>query len=812
MSGIDKNEHVRDTEVKSKKKKTKKRSVTYRCAKKAVEGDTWFIMLLPFAVIADMFYGLLGVMKVALVLLFITFIAGSIGALIVWNVKVKPVFDEYNDFAKKTIQSSSPKDFRLSECSYVYDSEGNTLAKLRDGSDSNWLSYNEIPQAAIDAFVAIEDRTFWDNPGYDVKGIIRVGVAYLKTKGDEMHGASTITQQLARAVYLNREVSLERKGKEILLAYYMTQKYSKENIMEYYVNGICYGNNIYGLEAAANTYFGKGAKECSLSQIAYLCAIPNRPTYYNPYTDVNRPIERRNKILEDMYDLGYISLKECTAAKSETITLASVETEFNNFQTTYAVDCAVRYLMGARGFEFQYEFQSMGDYNNYLSYYEEQYEEARQDLYTGGYHVYTTLNSELQEQMQESLDTVLAFDEEIDESTGLYCLQGAVTCIDNSNGKVVAVVGGRSQDTNGVYGINRAFQSYRQPGSGIKPLIVYATALEHGYSPTTPVENISVSAAKVKGTNVQELSGDVMSLQAALTASKNGVAWKLFDKFSASTCMKHLTDMHYSKIVPDDYYNSASLGGFTYGVTTVEQASGYSTLVNHGRYREPSCIYKIIDSDNQNIYEEPAETKAYKARAADILIDMLQQVPISGTAVGMKWYSSSEIPIAVKTGTTNDSKDGWLCGASPYYSMAVWVGYDQPRTLNNLWGSTYPAQIWKDCMLKALDGKEYKEFVHKEELYEEDITPSTGDEEYLPGRSDDELLSDNYYVRDYRNDRVIGESVQAFINQIQALDPNAADYAAQRESLRQQAQAYIDTIYSRSYTAEMQGALDAVCN
>lgn len=796
---------VKDMSSKRDAKRKGISSFTYDAITNRVKYKKPLWLILPVAILLDTVNFVLKVFKALLVLFAICILIGIGGTLYIWCTKIQPVYKEYDSLAKEVVESSTAETFMTEEASFIYDSNGDILAKLRGDNDSSYLSYSQIPKDVINAFVAVEDRTYWDNPGFDIRGIVRVCINYLKTDGGEVHGASTITQQLARNTFLTREVSIERKAKEILISRYMTEKYSKEQIMEYYVNDICYANGIYGIEAASLAYFNKHASDLSLSQTAYLCAIPNSPTMYDPYDNCERAIPRRDKILRDMLEMGYITEREYATAVNEVIIIEEGKTEFNNYQTTFAVDCAVKFLMQQSDFVFKYKFEDTVEYNNYVKEYVAAYDRAKHELYTGGYSIYTTLDSDAQISIQDILDSKLSFDDELGDDGETYALQGAVTCIDNTTGKVVAVVGGRSQESITTYGINRAYQSYRQPGSSIKPLIVYATALENGLRPNSIVQNINIDAAKTKGTNVQSLTGDSMTLTDALTWSKNGVAWQLFDKFTPDVCMKHLTDMQYSKIVPDDYYNSSSLGGFTYGVTTVEQASGYATIVNHGYYREPTCIQSMYDANGTDIYRDSEGAQVYQSRAADQLVDMLQNVVTRGTAAGMKWSASSSLPAIAKTGTTNDSKDGWLCGATPYYTIAVWVGYDQPKTLDNLWGSTYPAQIWKDCMLTMTADKEYRDFTKAP--VDESIEQNT-DSEILPGRSDDELLSEGYYVADYRADREIGAQVQYVINQMNVLDMSQPDSVQKLNDLRSQAQSIVDTIYSRSYTNEMQSALD----
>jgi len=549
--------------------------------------------------------------------------------------------------------------------------------------------------------------------------------------------------------------------------------------------------------------------------LVYLCAIPNRPEYYNPYKYPERAIERRDKILGDMVEEGLISEQDYETAINEKIIIEKPSYTFNNYETTYAMDCAIKWLMKEEGFNFKYTYEDKSDYNNYKNYYDEAYNNAKFKLQTGGYKIYTSLDKDIQDKLQKELDDHLAFDEEVDTSNGIYALQGAITCIDNNSGKVIAVVGGRSQDNNKeVYSLNRAFQSYRQPGSTIKPLVVYTPSLISGMTPESIVQNISVSAAKEKDVDVQALKGDTMTMRSALEQSKNGVAWQLFDRLGARTALSYITNMKFSNISPDDYYNSASLGGLTYGVTTVEMASAYATLENHGYYRDATCITKIVDSSGNNIYLDEPEVDIYRPSCADTMTDMMKGVLINGTAKGLGWYNKTKTVAACKTGTTNDSKDGWLCGYTPYYTLAVWVGYDTPRTLNNLYGATYPGEIWRDSMLALIEDKDViDEFNYSEEYAESDLynvngnLPESAYNIYLPGRDDSEELSPGYTVYDYRTDRVIGEQVQSIIDRMYNLNRGSETFQEDILSLYNQGQGYIDTIYSVKYTAEMQSQL-----
>ncbi len=733
---------------------------------------------------------------ILLVLLLIGIVAGTV--FTVWFYK--NYYREYDARAREIVEGGSRADFRLNQSSIIYDRDGNVIIRLRSGGDSSYLSYADIPQDAVNAFIAVEDRTFWTNPGYDLKGIIRVLYYYVKTHGVEAHGASTVTQQLARNVYLSREVTISRKLMEILVSGYLTKKYSKEDIMEFYINDIYFANQYYGLEAAAEGYFGKHASELTLSQIAYLCSIPNRPSYYDPVKEPKNALTRRNKILGDMLEMNFITKKQYEEAVAESITVKERKSaQIHDYQATYAIDCAVRYLMQTDGFVFRSVFSDKNDYRNYQALFEDQYEDEKDRLYTAGLRIRTSLDSVLQERIQEALDTELSFDQEKNEDTGAYALQGAAACVDNETGRVVAVVGGRSISGNNTYTLNRAYQSYRQPGSSIKPLVVYAPALENGYYPGTVVQNIDVTKAKEKGANALTMTGDAMTLREAVEQSKNGVAWQILANIGPKEGLKHITWMQYARIVPEDYNLAASLGGLTYGVSVTEQAAGYAALADHGVYRGRTCITSIRDTEGNELFSEDTPKQVYEQAAADTMIDIMKGVLTRGTAVKMNWYESSGIEAAGKTGTTNGSKDGWFCGVTPYYSIAVWVGYDEPRELSSLYGSSYPAAIWKASMLAATEGLPDAAFSLPDLLEE---LPA-GAEKYLPGRDDSEVLYEGYTVGDYRADHTMGDNISLLLLKMQNLDVYSPAYNTELSACYQQCIAAISTIRDQAYAAQL---------
>lgn len=704
--------------------------------------------------------------------------------------KLIPLYEDYKSQIEGVVENSTPDTFRLQEASYIYDSNGNVLAKLTGDEDSSYLTYDQIPQNAVNAFVAIEDRTFWENPGIDIKGIFRVAVNYFLTEGAEKHGASTITQQLARNRFLTREVSMERKIKEMLISLDLTKKYTKEQIMEFYINDISFANTYYGLQAAARGYFGKDADELSLSQTAYLCAIPNSPTYYNPYRHPENALTRRDKILEDMLSMGFITEKACKEAKAEEISVNRQRVPLHNYETTYAIDCAIRYLMRRDGFEFQYGFRSDEAYKEYNANYNEVYNQERDALYTGGYNLYTSLDPDKQTILQDALDGVLSFDGNTSEN-GVYKLQGASTVIDNKTNRVVAIVGGRSQETD-TYTLNRAFQSPRQPGSSIKPLIVYTPALENGYTSETRIPNIDIDAAKQKGVDVKSLSGERLELRNAVERSKNGVAWYIYDDITPDVGMAYLTQMRFASVQAADYYPATSLGGFTTGMTTEEMAGAYAALSDRGQYREPTCIIKMINNQGEDIFEDYESVQVYQESSAVLMTDILKGVVTKGTAASMGW--SGNIEAAGKTGTTNGSRDGWFCGMTPYYTMTVWVGYDQQKTLSSLYGGTYPAKIWKNAMEKMVEGLPAASFDSPE------TDNGRGEGTYLAGHPDAfEITTSGYTAANFRRDHLLSDEAAKLLE-----SAKSGDSGRSSKELKEDASAKIEQIKSESIKERMQ--------
>lgn len=605
--------------------------------------------------------------------------------------------------ALEAVENSTIEDMQGQRVGTIYDADGGIIAELKNERNIRYLTSEEIPQTVKDAFVSIEDKRFYKHNGVDFFALTRA-VTKLINKDAITQGGSTITQQLARNVFLTHEVSWQRKVKEMFIAWELEKKYTKDEVLEFYVNNIFYANNCYGIESASQKYFGKTISECSISEVAFLCAIPNSPSRFDPLENKENTLERRDVILDAMYDNDKISKEEYEAALAETITVDSHSTTYEqSWAKSYVIHCVVEEMMAADGFEFQYDFEQVTDREDYEELYDEKFAEYREKLYLSGYQIYTSIEPEQQTALQNAIDVKLE-EYNTKNTNGSYALQCAATCIDNETGLVTAIVGGRSQEDVS-YDYNRAYLSSRPPGSAIKPLVVYTPLLERGYTANSIV-NDTKDPEGPKNSNGQ-YSGNI-SLRTAVEKSKNTVAWAKFNELGAETAMQYLLEMEFADIMPQDYTGSSALGGFTRGASTLEMSAAYTTLANGGVYRRPTCIIRVEDSYGNVVFEPKAEEKqVYEASAAEAMTDILEGVMTNGTAKGQ---GLERMPSAGKTGTTNENKDGWFAGYTPYYTTSIWVGYDSPRWLKGLTGSAYPAEIWHNFMEEIHTGLPVKNF------------------------------------------------------------------------------------------------------
>lgn len=609
-----------------------------------------------------------------------------------------PFFNEILSLKKQAeqiIRSGSREDFTKSKTSVVYDCNNEVLMTYSGGRDLYYVKSDEIPQIIKDAFIVMEDREFYSHNGIDVKAIVRAALANYQA-GEIVQGASTITQQVARNIYLNQDVKWERKILEAFMAMEMEKKYSKEDILEFYLNNIYFGNGYYGIEAAANGYFDKSVGQLTVGESIFLAAIPNNPSRYDPISHEENTVERSRRILRRLYDDGKISDLDYLLLSGEEGNPFVTKLEKNVFKQemnqstadtyiyTYVTYCAIRYLMEQRGFTFRNDFATQEELDNYDQSYDAWYAYCQQELYGGGYHIYTSLNPDAQRQLQDNVDRVIR---ENDEN-----LQAAAVTIDNESGKVIAIVGGKTEEIEG-YGFNRAYQSFRQPGSAVKPLNVYAPYLCMGHSAEEMVYDVyDVNGPK----NAEGVYAGEMTLREALMRSKNTIAWQIYRYITPQTGCDYLMQLGFKRVYVDKKYMSGALGGFTYGVSTEEMTAAFRTIYNDGIYNAPTCIRGIYREMTSNVTDSKNGVRVYTENASRLLTSMLQDVIEKGTGKSARLLNHAA---AGKTGTTNGNKDMWFVGYTAYYTTGVWVGYDLPQEISMKNGNL-ACTIWHDYMEK----------------------------------------------------------------------------------------------------------------
>lgn len=608
---------------------------------------------------------------------------------------VKPELDYCREIAYDKLAQMDRQDFSKLSDTVIYDKDGNQIGLINAGH-YEYVDISHISMNLQNAYIAQEDRRFKSHTGVDWIATFRAGLALIKHGGEVTQGGSTITQQVIKNTYLTQEQTFTRKIVEILLAPEIEKEFSKADIMEFYCNTNFYGHRCYGVQAASRYYFGKEAEDLTVYEAATLAGISNSPAAYDPVSHPEASLEKRNDVLKSMNEVGYLSDEEYEAAASVPLNVVLQQSEGTNenYQSSYAIHCAALELLKMDGFDFQYVFSTKEEYDSYMERYQEAYREASDRIRAGGFQIYTSLDSSIQQTVQAALDSGLASYTELQEN-GKFALQGAGVVVDNRTNYVVAIVGGRGADDQ----YNRAYLSARQPGSTIKPLIDYGPAFDTGeYYPARIVDDH-------KWENGPSNSGGSyygnVTVREALNRSLNTVAWQVLEDIGVDYGLSYLGKMQFQKLsYVDSGVPSLSIGGFTNGVRVVDMAKGYSTLANSGIYNDRTCITKILhehDGDLTKDYHDSA-LRVYEEDSAFMLTDILKGTMTSPYGTGRGLSLEGGMPAAGKTGTTNSSRDTWFCGYTRYYTAAVWVGYDIPRDMPGIYGKTYAGKIWKTIM------------------------------------------------------------------------------------------------------------------
>lgn len=608
---------------------------------------------------------------------------------------VKPELDKCREIAYDKLAQMDRSDFSMLSDTVIYDKDGKQIGLINAGH-YQYMDINHISMNLQNGYIAQEDRRFKNHNGVDWIATFRAGLALIKHGGEVTQGGSTITQQVIKNTYLTQERTFTRKIVEILLAPELEKKYSKADIIEFYCNTNFYGHRCYGVEAASLYYFGKHAEDLAPEEAAVLIGISNSPSAYDPVSHPNASKNKRDDVLKSMNEVGYLSNEDYEKAVSSPLKIVQKETEGTdeNYQSSYAIHCAALELMKMDGFEFQYTFDSKEDYTLYSERYTTAYSEQSDRIRAGGFQIYTSLDSGLQAVLQTQIDASLSGFTELQEN-GKFALQGAGVIVDNKTNYVTAIVGGRGADDP----FNRAYLSARQPGSTIKPLIDYGPAFDTGeYYPTRMVNDHKWE--KGPSNSGRRYFGNV-TVREALNRSLNTVAWQILEDIGIDFGLSYLGEMEFQKLsYVDNQVPSLSIGGFTNGVRVVDMAKGYSTLANGGVYNDRTCIVKILHEKESELTKDmtPFAKQVYRSDSAFMLTDVLKGTFTSPYGTGRGLGLENDMPAAGKTGTTNSSKDTWFCGYTPYYTAAVWVGYDIPRNMPGIYGATYAGKIWKNVM------------------------------------------------------------------------------------------------------------------
>ncbi len=666
-----------------------------------------------------LFHALLAVMTTG-------FILGVILCLLIY-AKVKPDLDQCRELAYDKLAQMERTDFSMLSDTVIYDKDGRQVGLINAGH-YQYVDITRISMNIQNAYIAQEDRRFKSHTGVDWIATFRAGLALVKHRGQITQGGSTITQQVIKNTYLTQEQTFTRKIVEILLAPEIEKKYSKADIMEFYCNTNFYGHQCYGVEAASRYYFGKHAADLAVEEAAVLVGISNSPSAYDPVSHPKASLEKRNDVLKSMHEIGDLSDGDYEKALSKPLTVVKQESEGTdeNYQSSYAIHCAALELLKKDCFEFRYTFEDKDDYNSYMDRYTAAYTEKSDLIRAGGFKIYTSLDSRLQDMLQADIDQGLASYTELQDN-GKYALQGAGVIVDNQSNYVVAIVGGRTSEDQ----FNRAYLSARQPGSTIKPLIDYGPAFDTGeYYPTRMVDDHkwedgpSNSGGKYHGN---------VTVREALNRSLNTVAWQILEDIGVNYGLGYLGEMEFQKLTyVDNGVPSLSIGGFTNGVRVVDMAKGYSALANYGVYNDRTCITQIIHERDGDLTKDlaPVAKQVYRDDSAFMLTDILKGTMTSPYGTGRGLELDNGMPAAGKTGTTNSSKDTWFCGYTRYYTTAVWVGYDIPRRMPGIYGSTYAGKIWKNIMNQIHEGLEPWDW-EQPETVERKVDPKTGIEDYF---------------------------------------------------------------------------------
>ncbi len=606
--------------------------------------------------------------------------------------------------------------------SFIYDANGNLITEYKNIENRVWAGLDEIPKDLQNAFIAIEDSRFWTHNGIDIKRI--AGAFVNNLQNNDTQGGSTITQQLIKLKLLSSEQSYKRKLQEAYLAIQLEQTYSKEQILETYLNTIHLGGSNYGVKTAARDYFGKDLSELTLRECATLAGMNQNPYYFNvrlnyyPSEGSSRTPARTDKrtdtVLLVMYQQGYITKEQYEAAKSDTLVVREKSDDTKLYDHPYFVEYAVYdvcvHLLADRKMPNTSENRAL----------------MEQEIRTKGYHIYTTMDPSIQTTLEDTLYNWENYPKLANSNHSKMLVkngdgsvseiiqpQAAAAVLDYHTGELKGIVGGRVAPTQQKE-LNRAYRSTMPVGSTIKPLAVYGPALDKGSNPATIFLNV---AAKIDGWDSPKgypsnygggsFTGPT-TMRNGLKQSYNVVAARaLLEKVGIEESANYLMNMGVDPSHISHDGSGLALG--TSGLTPIEMTVGFGTIANSGVYMEPLSFTKVVDSEGNVVLDAKANQvtrQVFKPSSSFMLVDMMEDVITSGTGTTARF---SGMTLAGKTGTHSDYKGVAFGGFSPYYASFVWIGHDSNESLvSNATGGRYGAPLWKAYMSKIHEGLEDK--------------------------------------------------------------------------------------------------------
>lgn len=654
------------------------------------------------------FKGIQYVLNVVFTILLVGLIAGCIVGCAFMIYVANHVDSNIDDLVMLSAQQDSTTRLYYYENGELVEE---TDDRLSGSTNRLWIAYDDIPDDLINAFVAIEDKRFWEHDGVDWITTIKATLKYFIPTG-ENPGGSTITQQLVKNLTGDDDYTIQRKVQEIFKALNLEKDKDKTEILEMYLNTIYLSQGCSGVQAAANKYFGKDASELTLLECAAIAGITQFPTKWDPIQNPDNNKERRNVILKEMYSQGLITYAEYESAYNQDLVLVTDKEDdedgtagSSDEATSWYTDAVIEEAAGLL----------MDKYNV-------SYEIAVQMLYTGGYSVVTAMDKDIQAIMEKHF----ANPDFLSNPNKVVRKQSAMLVMDHTNGNVLALCGGLGEKT-GTRILNRATQTKRQPGSSMKPIAGYVQAMDQGiinygsvrddtpyyFGTKTTQANGTVKYSNPKGwpQNSNYVYKGLATIDYALQSSKNTVAVKLVAEVGINNCFDFLTKkLHLDSLVDsistsngiqtDKNLAALGLGGLTYGVTLKEMVAAYCIFPSGGIYHEPRTVLQILDASGQVVIDNENDAEVViKEGTAQMMVRLLEHVITGpdGTAPSNKPLAQL-VGAAGKTGTTDNNYDRWFVGFTPYVTAGVWVGYDEAQDLGIVNDHN---KVWHTVLLEA---------------------------------------------------------------------------------------------------------------